>query len=65
MPHHFRDSVSAGLQHRMLPPDSRQQQQDNGTREFQPQSQQGDAPTPRGAGWPDSQPIRPQLRLAG
>ncbi|RCW67424.1 hypothetical protein [Pseudorhodoferax soli] len=39
----FRDSVSAGLQHRHLPPDNRQQQQDNGTREFQPPAQQGDA----------------------
>ncbi len=38
----FRDSVSGGLQHRSLPPDSRQQQQDNGTREFQPPSQQAD-----------------------
>ena len=36
----FRDSVSGGLQHRSLPPDSRQQQQDNGTREFQPPAQQ-------------------------
>ncbi|WP_326534027.1 hypothetical protein [Pseudorhodoferax sp.] len=41
----FRDSVSAGLQHRSAPPDSRQQQQDNGTREFQPPLQQGDAGT--------------------
>lgn len=41
----FRDSVSAGLQQRHAPPDSRQQQQDNGTREFQPVQQQGDAST--------------------
>jgi hypothetical protein len=39
----FRDSVSAGLQHRHMPPDNRQQQQDNGTGEFQPRAQQGDA----------------------
>ncbi|KQP46120.1 hypothetical protein [Pseudorhodoferax sp. Leaf274] len=38
----FRDSVSSGLQHRSAPPDNRQQQQDNGTREFQPRAQQGD-----------------------
>lgn len=41
----FRDSVSDGLQQRSMPPDSRQQQQDNGTREFQPPAQQGDAST--------------------
>ncbi len=62
--HKFRDSLSAGLQHRMLPPDSRQQQQDNGTREFQPQVQQGDASTAQRATWPDSQSGRPRLRLA-
>lgn len=39
----FRDSVSGGLQQRSMPPDNRQQQQDNGTREFQPPAQQGDA----------------------
>lgn len=41
----FRDSVSAGLQQRRPLPDNRQQQQDNGTREFQPPAaarQQGD-----------------------
>lgn len=63
--HKFRDSLSAGLQHRMLPPDNRQQQQDNGTREFQPQMQQGDAPMARRSPWPDSEPARPRLRLAG
>jgi hypothetical protein len=39
----FRDSVSGGLQQRSAPPDNRQQQQDNGTREFQPPVQQADA----------------------
>lgn len=34
----FRDSASAGLQQRRPLPDNRQQQQDNGTREFQPPS---------------------------
>lgn len=41
----FRDSASAGLQQRRPLPDNRQQQQDNGTREFQPRGpslQQGD-----------------------
>lgn len=60
MHHVFRDSLSAGLQHRVLPPDSRQQQQDNGTREFQPQVQQGDPPTPpQAAPWACSPPVRP------
>lgn len=36
----FRDSVSAGLQQRRPLPDNRQQQQDNGTREFQPPTSQ-------------------------
>lgn len=63
--HKFRDSLSAGLQHRTLPPDSRQQQQDNGTREFQPQAQQGDGPMAHRATWPDVEPVRPRLRLAG
>ncbi|MFT3718897.1 hypothetical protein [Pseudorhodoferax sp.] len=38
----FHDALSAGLQQRAERPDSRQQQQDNGTREFQPPRQQGD-----------------------
>lgn len=68
MQHVFRDSLSAGLQHRALPPDSRQQQQDNGTREFQPQMQQGDGPSARPAEWSAPAPARlsprPGLRLA-
>lgn len=38
----FRASSRAGLQQRAAPADNRQQQQDNGTHEFQPPVQQGD-----------------------
>ena len=55
-----RSAPAASLQQRVEPADTRQQQQDNGTHEFQP-LQQGD----NGAAADGPQTLQAYLRLAG